>query len=215
MLGDNMYGSQQPQDFVDKFERPYAPLLQAGVPFYAALGNHDQPANRYYKAFNMGGERYYTFVRRHGPLLRLRHEPDGPAAARLDRSDAASGTGALEDRATSTIRSTRTATGTAPTWSCASLLEPLLVRYGVNVVFSGHDHFYERIKPQKGITYFVEGSSGQLRKGGRDADRDDGGGLRPRTRRSCWSRSPATGSPFRPSRATAASSISASLPRAH
>src|SRR5215216_7708820 len=33
MLGDNMYGRQEPQDFVDKFERPYAPLLQAGVLF--------------------------------------------------------------------------------------------------------------------------------------------------------------------------------------
>src|SRR5215831_9008086 len=28
MLGDNMYGRQQPQDFVDKFERPYAALLK-------------------------------------------------------------------------------------------------------------------------------------------------------------------------------------------
>jgi 3',5'-cyclic AMP phosphodiesterase CpdA len=45
------------------------------------------------------------------------------------------------------------------------LLEPLFVKYGVNVVFSGHDHVYERIKPQKGIYYFVSGSAGQLRKG--------------------------------------------------
>ena len=46
------------------------------------------------------------------------------------------------------------------------ILEPLLVRYGVNVVFSGHEHIYERTTPQKGITYFIQGSSGQLRKGG-------------------------------------------------
>src|SRR6185436_18493621 len=45
------------------------------------------------------------------------------------------------------------------------LLEPLFVKYGVNVVFSGHDHVYERIKPQKGIYYFVSGSAGRLRKG--------------------------------------------------
>jgi hypothetical protein len=45
------------------------------------------------------------------------------------------------------------------------VLEPLLVRYGVNVVFSGHEHVYERLVPQKGITYFIDGSSGQLRKG--------------------------------------------------
>jgi hypothetical protein len=45
------------------------------------------------------------------------------------------------------------------------ILEPLLVRYGVSVAFSGHEHFYQRTTPQKGITYFIEGSSGQLRKG--------------------------------------------------
>jgi 3',5'-cyclic AMP phosphodiesterase CpdA len=44
-------------------------------------------------------------------------------------------------------------------------LEPLFVKYGVSVVFSGHDHIYERTKPQKGITYFVSGSAGQLRRG--------------------------------------------------
>jgi len=32
-------------------------------------------------------------------------------------------------------------------------------------VFAGHEHIYERTVPQKGITYFVEGASGQLRKG--------------------------------------------------
>jgi 3',5'-cyclic AMP phosphodiesterase CpdA len=45
------------------------------------------------------------------------------------------------------------------------VLEPLFVQYGVNAVFSGHDHVYERIKPQKGIYYFVSGSAGQLRRG--------------------------------------------------
>jgi 3',5'-cyclic AMP phosphodiesterase CpdA len=45
------------------------------------------------------------------------------------------------------------------------LLEPLLVKYGVRVVFSGHDHIYERLKPQNGIHYFVAGSGGQLRRG--------------------------------------------------
>jgi 3',5'-cyclic AMP phosphodiesterase CpdA len=45
------------------------------------------------------------------------------------------------------------------------LLEPLLVKHGITVVFSGHDHIYERLKPQKGIHYFVAGSGGKLRKG--------------------------------------------------
>jgi 3',5'-cyclic AMP phosphodiesterase CpdA len=46
-----------------------------------------------------------------------------------------------------------------------TVLEPLFVQYKVSVVLSGHDHTYERIVPQSGIQYFVEGSSGQLRRG--------------------------------------------------
>jgi hypothetical protein len=44
-------------------------------------------------------------------------------------------------------------------------LEPLFVKYAVNVVLTGHEHFYERLKPQKGVVYFVAGSSAKLRRG--------------------------------------------------
>ena len=40
-------------------------------------------------------------------------------------------------------------------------LEPALVRNHVDVVFSGHDHLYERIAPQQGIRYFVSGGGGR------------------------------------------------------
>jgi hypothetical protein len=52
------------------------------------------------------------------------------------------------------------------------VLEPLFIKSGVSVVFTGHEHFYERIKLQQGITHFVAGSGGQLRKG--DIDRKTG-----------------------------------------
>jgi hypothetical protein len=45
------------------------------------------------------------------------------------------------------------------------VLEPIFVKNGVNVVLTGHDHIYERIKPQQGIYHFVVGSGGSLRKG--------------------------------------------------
>ncbi len=61
MLGDNMYGSERPQDYQRKFELPYKAILDAKVPFYASLGNHDDPNQRFYKPFNMNGERYYSF----------------------------------------------------------------------------------------------------------------------------------------------------------
>src|SRR6185436_3776479 len=45
------------------------------------------------------------------------------------------------------------------------LVEPLFQQYGVDVIFAGHEHFYERLKPQQGITYFTEGGSAKLREG--------------------------------------------------
>ena len=44
-------------------------------------------------------------------------------------------------------------------------LEPLFKRYHVQVVFAGHDHVYERTKPQDGVQYFITGAGGQIRRG--------------------------------------------------
>ncbi len=68
MLGDNNYGDGSPESYRDRFEEPYKPLLDAGVKFYAARGNHDVGAQWEYPLFNMGGERYYTFERKAGVL---------------------------------------------------------------------------------------------------------------------------------------------------
>ena len=62
MLGDNVYGGQSPEDMINKFSRPYKGLLDAGVKFYASLGNHDDPAHVNYPLWNMGGQRYYTYA---------------------------------------------------------------------------------------------------------------------------------------------------------
>ena len=71
MLGDNIYGSDTPTEMANKFEIPYKPLLDAGVVFHASLGNHDNPNQRFYKLFNMGGERYYTFRASKGGISKL------------------------------------------------------------------------------------------------------------------------------------------------
>mgnify|MGYP001300203895 CR=1 FL=1 len=163
-VGDNLYGSQTPKDFADKFERPYAALLKAGVPFYAALGNHDDQANRFYERFNMRGERYYTHVMKEVRFVVL-------DSNLMDRAQLA-----WAEKVLNEAREVwKIAVFHHPLYSNAGrhgpnvelrvVLEPLLTRYGVSVVFSGHEHVYERLKPQKGITYFTEGSSGQLRKG--------------------------------------------------
>ena len=38
----------------------------------------------------------------------------------------------------------------------------MLIKNNVNVVLSGHEHFYERIKSQKGIYYFISDAGGKL-----------------------------------------------------
>ena len=163
-LGDNMYGRQEPQDFVTKFEKPYKPLLDAGVRFFGALGNHDKPENRFYPGFNMGGERFYTFVRQHVRFVVLDTNLMDPKQLAW-----------ADDTLRTAPEAWKIVYFHHPLYSNGGrhgsnvelrvLLEPMLVRHGVSVVLSGHEHIYERIKPQKGITYFVEGSGGQLRKG--------------------------------------------------
>jgi len=37
-------------------------------------------------------------------------------------------------------------------------LEPILATFGVQVVFTGHEHFYERLRPRYGVHPFITGS---------------------------------------------------------
>jgi hypothetical protein len=164
MMGDNMYGGQRPADFVKKFETPYKPILDANVSFYATLGNHDDPAQRFYKPFNMDSKRYYSFRKGDAEFFVLDSTYMAPAQVSwlrdvLPKSNAkwkipymhhpmySSGAkhGSEEDLRT--------------------LVEPLFIENGVDVVFAGHEHFYERLKPQKGIYYITEGGSAKLREG--------------------------------------------------
>jgi hypothetical protein len=164
MLGDNMYGGQNPSDFVKKFEQPYAALLAANVKFQAALGNHDRPENVSYGPYNMNGQRYYTFVRGNVRFFALDSTLMDPKQREW-----------LEKALQDSHETWKVCYFHHPLYSNASrhgssvdlrlILEPIFLKYGVNVVFSGHDHVYERIKPQKGIYYFVSGAAGQLRKG--------------------------------------------------
>ena len=164
MLGDNMYGRQAPQDFVEKFERPYAPLLQAGVLFYATLGNHDNQSNRFYKGFNMGGERYFSYVKKNVRFFVL--DSNSLDAQQRSWLDEALGRSREDWKICYFHHPLYSDAGRhGSDVSLRVALEPMLVKHGVDVVFSGHDHIYERLKPQKGIAYFVAGSGGELRRG--------------------------------------------------
>ena len=158
MLGDNLYDD----DYTGEFSEPYKPLLDRGVTFYAALGNHDRDLEIHFKPFNMNDRDYYSFDRGNArfAVLNSNHASDPAQAKWLDTvfTDAgdrwricffhhplySSGQHAAESR--EVIR---------------PALEPALRRNDVNVVFSGHEHAYERVAPQHGIRYFVSGGGGR------------------------------------------------------
>jgi predicted phosphodiesterase len=164
MLGDNMYGGESPADFVNKFEKPYKPILDAGVKFYAALGNHDEPSQRFYKPFNMDGNRYYTFKKGDAEFFVLDSTYMTPVQVNW-----------LKQALSKSSAKWKIAYFHHPLYSSGekhgseedlrALIEPLFIQYGLDVVFAGHEHFYERLKPQQGIYYFTAGGSAKLREG--------------------------------------------------
>jgi predicted MPP superfamily phosphohydrolase len=166
MLGDNLYGGDGPRDYRKKFEEPYKALIDAGVKFYAALGNHDDPSERFYKPFNMNGERYYSFKAPRGSVRFFALDSNYMSKEQLVW---------LEKELSTSDSGWKICFFHHPPYSSGEAhgsdtalreqVEPLFVKYGVDAVFTGHEHFYERVKPQKGIAYFISGSSAKLRKG--------------------------------------------------
>ena len=174
MLGDNIYeGPATPDDYRKKFEEPYRELLEDGVKFFAVLGNHDDPRQIEYAPFNMDGDRYYAFG------------PPGDLAARLttDVEFFAIDSTWLDPGQLLWLRNRLS--GSTARWKIAFLhhpiyttgryatatrahrftLEPLFADGGVDVVFAGHEHIYQRSVVQRGVQYFVSGGAGSLRPG--------------------------------------------------
>ena len=168
LTGDNLYGSERPQDFKKKFEDPYKALIDGGVTFRAALGNHDEREQRNYKPFNMGGQLYYTYKEKNVRFFVIESTYPDPKQMLW-----------LEQELKNSDSDWKIAYMHHPPYCSAGrhgsdrrlreMLEPLFVAYNVSVVFAGHDHVYERTKPQKDITYFVVGSSGKLSPGDLDS----------------------------------------------
>jgi len=164
MMGDNLYGGEAPKDFAKKFEEPYKALLDNKVKFYASLGNHDLPLQTNYTNFNMDGKEYYRFKKGNVAFYALNSNY-------MDKKQVQW----LEGELAKDTAEWKVCFFHHPPYSSAKkhgsdpqlreVVEPIFIKYGVNVVLTGHDHVYERIKPQKGIYYFVSGAGGKLRTG--------------------------------------------------
>jgi hypothetical protein len=162
MMGDNIYGGHKPKDFERKFEEPYKPLLDSGVKFYACLGNHDDSNEVLYKPFNMNGQHYYPFKK--GDVQFFVLDSNYMDSAQLDW---------IEQQLSGSNAKWKIAYFHHPLYSDGRFhgpdldlrkqLMPIFEKYGLNVVLSGHEHVYERFKPEEGIYFFLVGNSGELR----------------------------------------------------
>jgi Calcineurin-like phosphoesterase len=167
MMGDNPYNGESAEDYKKKFEDVYKTLLDDGVKFYATLGNHDESNQRFYANFNMNGEEYYNFKKGNISFYSLNSNY-------MDKKQLKW----MEEKLAADASQWKVAFFHHPPYSSGKkhgsstglreVVEPLFLKYGVNVVFAGHEHFYERVKPQKGVYYFISGAGGKLRDGNID-----------------------------------------------
>jgi acid phosphatase len=171
LAGDNIYNNGEIEKINAVFERPYQPLLQQGVKFYACLGNHDiRTANGdpqvKYAGFNMQG-RYYTFRREPVQFFALDTNHNADWKNQLVW---------LEKELSQSTAPWKVVFGHHPIYSSGvygvsqsfiQTLTPLFQKYGVQLYINGHEHNYERTQSINGTTYLICGAGGGTRPVGR------------------------------------------------
>ena len=167
--GDNIYPDGAAKRFGKCFERPYESLIRQGVQLHATLGNHDvregADSQCRYPLFGMGGANYYKISKGEALDIFVLDTNDFDARQALW----------LERELKSSTATWKVPVFHHPLYSSGKThgsdealrreLEPILMSSGVRVAFSGHDHIYQRVKPQNGIQYFVTGAGGKVRPG--------------------------------------------------
>ncbi len=150
------------------FFRVEAPLLRS-VPVFPVLGNHDGGGSRFVDLFvrprDAGDEPYYLV--RWGPLALVVLDTNQPFDARSDQGLWLAGTlQALDGDPAVLFRIVAmhwgpydSGSGHGPNAEARYSLEPLFTRHGVDVVFSGHDHVFER-STVNGVRYVMTGGGG-------------------------------------------------------
>jgi 3',5'-cyclic AMP phosphodiesterase CpdA len=160
--GDFVADGRVPAQWTEFFSIEHDLLKQA--PLYGTPGNHERNSRLYFDAFDFpGNERWYSFD--YGNVHFIALEVDGYAAY-APRSPQAQW---LENDLAHTMQPWKVVFFHIPPYSSGSehgsdkrvrkALEPLFIRYGVDLVFNAHDHDYER-SVAHGITYIVTGGGG-------------------------------------------------------
>jgi 3',5'-cyclic AMP phosphodiesterase CpdA len=187
MLGDNIYAERSffggmrggdPRLFKSRFDDYYQPLLDNSVKFFATLGNHDMEADRG-RSMIADKERFHMI----GSLGYYSFEPEPEDKKGLITFFAVNSiplvNGGVDNGQITWLKETLKVTKT--TWKVVFMhhpiytgagghradqglinsLENVLIEGGVQLVLSGHNHYYARTKPQRGITYITAGGGGR------------------------------------------------------
>jgi acid phosphatase type 7 len=172
--GDVVYPAGLERHYDLRFFAPYRNLIKT-VPLFPVLGNHDVRKGNgaaflenFHPPLGSPGstKRYYSFDWGNTHFVALDSE--------LYHGDRGSNPEEQRDFLERDLATTR------KRWKVAFLhrspygssrhggdekvrqdLEPLFVKHGVDLVFSGHDHVYERTVPITGVTYVVSGGGGR------------------------------------------------------
>lgn len=170
LLGDIVYYGKIEDRFENAFERPFRPLIDAGVEFELAIGNHDE--GLYHPDDSLAEiEAELARLGTPGPYYKSTHGPVDLFV--LDSSSPGligPGSNAqiewLEDELASSTNVWRVVAMHHPLYSSGlhgsnheaqARLQPLFTRHQVDLVLSGHDHDYERTIPIDGVTYVTSG----------------------------------------------------------
>lgn len=180
LLGDICYYGDFRKRFTTVFERPLGPLIDAGVGFELAVGNHDtgldfsdESLDEVEAELELLGTpgRYYTTT--HGPVDFFYLDSSTPG---LFGSGGPEQVEWLEDALASSANQWKVVALHHPPYSSGAhgstpgaqeYLVPVLARHHVDLVLTGHDHHYERAVPQDGVTYVVSGGGCKTTKVGR------------------------------------------------
>jgi 3',5'-cyclic AMP phosphodiesterase CpdA len=182
LLGDISYYGNFADRYDDVFARPMRSLIDAGVGFELAIGNHDRDLRH----SDEGLEEIEAELRLLGTPSLYYTTTHGPADFFfLDSSvPGVFGPGAstqwewLDDTLAASTNQWRIVVLHHPLYSSGrhgstvgarERLEPILTHHHVDLVLAGHDHHYERTHPQNGITYVVSGGGCKTTSVGRSS----------------------------------------------
>jgi predicted phosphodiesterase len=168
LLGDNVYPSGDPARLPYTVFRPFDRVLDEGAALFAIVGNHDAGhADEQMEILGMPG----TWWAEHLPgdvlLIGLDSNRVGDPAQRAF----------LEETLREATERWRIVAVHEPPYSAGyqgsnlavrETFTPLFVRYGVQLVLSGHEHDYQRNEPDDGVTYLVSGAGGRTRGTGEE-----------------------------------------------